>query len=156
MRVSRRHFESSRKNLAALLLVTVAALLVLVVLLPQPPAAARAGASAGRAICSGPGSAEVPCHFSTPSGNIRCVWTPKPNSVACVLRSSGRAYRLRPSGRAKSISLKLARSGKALPLDQQLVFPDSLSCRDTRRAMVCNQDFGSGSFTLAPRRSHRS
>jgi hypothetical protein len=154
--VSRRHFESSRKNLAALFLATGTALLVFVVLLPPPPAAARARVSAGHTICSGPGSAKVPCNFSTPSGNIRCVWTPKPNNVACVLRANVRAYRLRPTGKAKSISLKLARPGKALPLNQQLVFPNSLSCRDTRRTMVCNQDFGTGAFTLAPGGSHRS
>jgi hypothetical protein len=129
---------------------------MLVVLLAHLPAAAHARMSPGHAICSGPDSAKVPCHFSTPSGNIRCVWTPEPNNVACVLRASHRAYRLRPTGEAKSISLKLARPGKMLPLNQQLVFPDSLSCRDTRRTMVCNQDFGTGAFTLALGRSHRS
>ncbi len=126
--------------------------LMLLAAVPSAPASARAS----HAICSGPGSANVPCHFSTPSGNIRCVWTPKPNSVACVLRATGRAYRLRPTGRAKAISLRLPRAGRALPLNQQLVFPDSMSCRDTRRAMVCNQDFGSGSFTLARRGSRRT
>lgn len=73
-----------------------------------------------------------------------------------MLLAAGRAYRLRPSGKAKAISLKLASPGKTLPLNQQLVFPESLSCRDTKRTMVCNQDFGSGAFALAPGASHRS
>jgi hypothetical protein len=108
------------------------------------------------AICSAPGSAKVPCRFSTPSGNIRCLWTPKPNNVACVLRSTGRAYRLRPTGRAKRIALTLTRPGRMLPLNQQIVFPGSLSCRDTRRTMICNQDFSTGAFTLAPKGSRGS
>lgn len=120
------------------------------------PATAPARTAAAHAICSGPGSAKVPCRFSTPSGNIRCIWTPKPNSVACVLRSTGRAYRLRPNGRAKAIKLTLAVPGKTLPLNQQIVFPSSLSCRDTRRSMICNQDFSTGAFTLAPKGSHSS
>jgi hypothetical protein len=118
--------------------------------------AAPVTAVGARAICSGPGSAKVPCRFSTPSGNIRCIWKPSPNSVACVLRATGRAYRLRPTGRAKRIALTLTRPGHTLPLNQQIVFPNSLSCRDTRRTVVCNQDFGTGAFTLAPKGSHRS
>jgi hypothetical protein len=123
---------------------------------PASPGAARAHATDAHAICSGAGSAKVPCHFSTPSGNIRCIWTPKPNNVACVLRSTGRAYRLRPAGKAKAIGLTLARAGKTLPLNQQIVFPSSLSCRDTKRTMICNQDFATGAFTLAPKGSHSS
>jgi len=117
----------------------------------RPARAITAGA-----ICSGPSSAKVLCRFSTPSGNIRCIWTPKPNNVACVLRATGRAYRLRPSGRAKAITLTLVRPGKTLPLNQQIVFPNSLSCRDTKRTMICNQDFATGAFTLAPKGSHSS
>jgi hypothetical protein len=79
-----------------------------------------------------------------------------PNNVACVLRSTGRAFRLRPSGRAKAITLRLARRGQTLPRNQQIVFPQSLSCRDTTRTMICNQDFGTGAFTLALGHSHRS
>jgi hypothetical protein len=120
---------------------------------PGPSSARAAGAGA---ICSAPGSAKVPCRFSTPSGNIRCIWTPKPNNVACVLRSTGRAYRLRPSGKAKAIKLTLARPGKTLALTQQIVFPGSLSCRDTKRTMICNQDFATGAFTLAAKGSHSS
>jgi hypothetical protein len=105
--------------------------------------------AAHRFACSGPNSAQVPCHFSTPSGNIRCVWTPSPDSVACVLRPTGRAYRLRPSGQARRIRLTLERRGETLPTDQQLVFPHSLSCHDTFRTMTCNQDFGTGFFKLA-------
>lgn len=104
--------------------------------------------------CSAPNSAHVPCHFSTPSGNIRCLWTPRPNSVACELLSSGRAYRLRPSGRAKAIKLRLARHGETLPTSQEILFTESLSCHDTRRTMTCNQDYGEGEFTLAPGKSH--
>lgn len=158
MRAFGRQLETLASPLAAVLLCGLAAIALL---LPSPPAAAAAPAAdvdavASGAICSGPNSAKVPCRFSTPSGNIRCLWTPKPNSVACVLRATGRAYRLGPNGKAKAISLKLAQSGKTLPLNQQLVFPESLSCRDTKRTMVCNQDFGSGAFTLAPGASHRS
>ncbi len=123
---------------------------------PASPVGAGAQAAGVHAICSGPNSAKVPCHFGTPSGNIRCVWTPVPNNVACVLRSTGRAYRLRPSGRAKPIKLTLMRRGQTLPRNQQIVFPQSLSCRDTSRTMICNQDFGTGAFTLAPKGSHSS
>lgn len=154
MRAFGRHSRTFDGPLAASLLCGLA---TIALLLPSsPPAAADAPAAASHAICSGANSAKVPCRFSTPSGNIRCVWTPKPNNVACVLLATGRAYRLRPSGKAKAISLTLASPGKTLPLSQQLVFPDSLSCRDTKRTMVCNQDFGSGAFTLAPGASHRS
>ena len=107
-------------------------------------------------ICGGPGSAKVPCRFATPSGNIRCVWTPVPESVACELRSSGRAYRLRPTGHAKKVSFAPTSRGLTLPPSQQLVFPQSLSCHDTKVTMSCNQDFGLGSFTLGPQHSHAS
>jgi hypothetical protein len=102
------------------------------------------------------GGATVACHFSTPSGNVRCLWTPSPNNVACELLSSRRAYRLRPTGRAKRVGLRLTRRGDTLPTNQQVVFPGSLSCRDTRRSMTCNQDFGTGSFKLSPSGSHSS
>lgn len=107
-------------------------------------------------ICSAANSAKVPCRFATPSGNIRCVWTPVPESVACELRSSARAYRLAPSGHARKIAFAPAHRGVTLPLNQQLVFPRSLSCHDTKVTMSCNQDFGLGSFTLGPRHSHAS
>jgi hypothetical protein len=115
--------------------------------------------SAGAAphfICGGAGSAKVPCRFATPSGNVRCVWTPVPENVACELLSSGRAYRLRPTGHAHKITFAPARRGLTLPLSQQLVFPQSLSCHDTKVTMTCNQDFGLGSFTLGPQHSHAS
>lgn len=137
--------------------VMLSALAIAATLAPASPASPPAAKSDGaHAICSGPGSAKAPCRFSTPSGNIRCIWTPKPNNVACVLRSTGRAYRLRPSGRAKAIKLTLERPGKTLPLNQQIVFPSSLSCRDTKRSMICNQDFATGAFTLAAKGSHSS
>jgi len=132
---------------------SLAALAIAATPAPAMPGGAPAQA-ADHAICSGPTSAKVPCRFSTPSGNIRCIWTPRPNNVACVLRATGRAYRLRPSGRAKAIKLTLARAGKTLPLNQQIVFPGSLSCRDTRSTMICNQDFATGAFTLARKGSH--
>jgi hypothetical protein len=104
--------------------------------------------------CSAPHSSTVPCHFSTPSGNIRCLWTPSPNNVACERLATGRAYRLRPTGRAKAIKLKLRRRGQTLPTNQQVVFPQSLSCHDTNTTMTCNQDYGLGEFKLAPTGSH--
>jgi hypothetical protein len=143
----------------------VSALGVLVALLALPStvaapatATATAGAAgptavAARGICN---SAKVPCHFSTPSSNIRCVWTPKPNNVACVMLANGRAYRLRSTGKAQAIQLKLAMRGQTLALNEQIVFPGSYSCRDTRSTMVCNQDFLAGAFTLAPGHSHSS
>jgi hypothetical protein len=104
--------------------------------------------------CSGPNSAASVCHFSTPSGNIRCVWTPSPENVACELIATRRAYRLRPSGSAKTVHLKLKLRGETLPTNQQVVFPQSLSCRDTRTTMTCNQDYGLGEFTLVRGHSH--
>jgi hypothetical protein len=117
--------------------------------------ASKARAASGHFACSGPNSSKVPCHFSTPSGNIRCLWTPSPNNVACELLASGRGYRLRASGKAKAIRLTLHRRGETLPTDQQLVFPQSLSCHDTKTTMTCNQDFGTGFFKLA-RKGSRS
>jgi hypothetical protein len=166
VRVRRRRSDMTRVPVrrwrrSAAALGTAAAACLLVVwggapVAPASPSAPVARAGAVRPICSGPKSAKVACHFSTPSGNIRCVWTPAPNNVACVLLSTGRAYRLRPSGHAKTIMLRLARRGQTLPTNQQIVFPRSLSCRDTKRTMICNQDFGTGAFTLARGHSHRS
>lgn len=99
--------------------------------------------------CSKPNSAKLPCYFSTPSGNIHCEWTPASQAVACELLATGRAYRLRPSGKAKAVKVKLHRRGETLPTNQQLVFPQSLSCEDTKTTMTCNQDFGLGFFKLA-------
>jgi hypothetical protein len=118
---------------------------------PAPAVASGLSGGVARHACSGPNSAHVPCHFSTPSGNIRCLWTPTPNNVACELLASGRAYRLRPTGSAKAIKLRLRRRGQTLPRNQQIVFPRSLSCHDTNTTMTCNQDFGFGRFKLAPR-----
>ncbi|HEX3434227.1 MAG TPA: hypothetical protein VHT25_09220 [Solirubrobacteraceae bacterium] len=136
----------------------VALSLLALVALPAASSSAAAGAQVARthAICSGPNSAKVPCRFSTPSGDVRCIWTPAPNAVSCKLRGTGRAYRLKATGKAKSVRLTVGGPVHVLPLNQQIVFPDSLSCHDTRRAMTCNQDFGTGAFTLSPRSSHRS
>jgi hypothetical protein len=134
----------------------IAAVSLSAALAAAAPAAPGARGATVHAICSGPNSAKVPCRFSTPSGNIRCIWTPRPNSVACKLRATGRAYRLGTTGRAKAVTLKHPRPGRALPVSQQIVFPSSLSCHDSRTTMTCNQDFGTGAFTLAPGASHRS
>jgi hypothetical protein len=118
--------------------------------------AAFPGASGARGVhdaCSKPNSSRVPCYFSTPSGNIRCLWTPASQSVACELLASRRAYRLRPTGKAKAVKLTLTRRGETLPTSQQIVFPQSLSCDDTNTTMTCNQDFGVGFFKLGPRGS---
>jgi hypothetical protein len=122
-----------------------------------PASSALPGARAAvRFACSHPNSASTPCYFSTPSGNIRCLWTPKPNNVVCELLATGRAYRLRPTGGARRIKVKLVHRGETLPTVQDIVFPGSLSCRDTRTTMTCNQDFGLGEFKLAPHGSHGS
>jgi hypothetical protein len=126
--------------------------------LPAPTSAGSltlTGEASRHFACSSPISAKVPCRFSTPSGNIRCVWTPSPNNVACELLATHRAYRLRPTGKAKSIHIALHSRGETLPLDQILVFPESLSCHDTKTTMTCNQDFGLGFFKLA-RKGSRS
>jgi hypothetical protein len=116
--------------------------------------AARVHRASVHYACSSPNSAHVPCRFSTPSGNIHCLWTPSPNTIVCELLSSGRAYRLRPTGKAKAVAVHLARRGETLPRSQQLVFPESLSCHDTNTTMTCNQDEGFGEFKLARKGSH--
>ena len=116
--------------------------------------ARAASAAHTRFACTGPNAAHVPCRFSTPSGNVRCEWTPARDTVVCELLATGRAYRLRPTGHATRVHVHLTRRGQTLPTDQQLVFPQQLSCRDTRTAMTCNQDFLSGEFKLAPHGSH--
>ena len=131
-----------------------ACVLLLISLGSTAGAALRARTSMEHFACSGPNSASSVCHFSTPSGNIRCVWTPSPENVACELLATRRAYRLRPSGSAKPVHLKLTLRGETLPTNQQVVFPNSLSCRDTRTTMTCNQDYGVGEFTLVRGHSH--
>jgi hypothetical protein len=143
---------------AALIAVAAAAIVCLSAALPAPaPASTPTGGARDAHVhyaCSGPHSSTVPCHFSTPSGNIRCLWTPSPNNVACERLARRRAYRLRPTGKAKPISLRLRLRGQTLPTNQQVVFPESLSCHDTNTTMTCNQDYGLGEFKLAPRASH--
>jgi hypothetical protein len=120
----------------------------------HPAAAARARDAHVHDACSSANSAHVPCRFSTPSGNIRCLWTPNPNSIVCELLATSRAYRLHPTGKAKRVSAHLARRGETLPTSQEIVFPESLSCQDTRTTMTCNQDEGFGEFKLAAKGSH--
>lgn len=115
---------------------------------PTAEAGVPSARSAEHFACS-PHSAAVPCHFSTPSGNIRCLWSPTPERVACELLATRRAYRLHPSGKAIPIDIQFHRLGDTLPTNQQLVFPHSLSCHDTTTTMTCNQDFGFGFFKLA-------
>ncbi len=102
--------------------------------------------------CSGPNSSKTPCHFATPSGNIRCLWTPHPNNVVCEVLATRHGFRLRPSGRAKAIVLNLKRRGQTLPRNQQVEFPQSMSCHDTSTTMTCNQNFASGAFKLGHKR----
>lgn len=116
-------------------------------------AAARARA-AEHFVCSTPTSAHRPCHFSTPSGDVRCVWMPSPNSVTCELVATRRAYRLHPTGHAKAVSAAVSRRGETLPANQILTFPKKLSCQATKTAMTCNQDEGFGEFKLSPHGSH--
>jgi hypothetical protein len=149
---------SPTRRVAALAVCAIAcgASLFSALALSAPTAAAAHARSAGvHDACSNANSAHVPCHFSTPSGNIRCLWTPSPNSIVCELLATGRAYRLHPTGRAKRVRVHLARRGETLPRSQEIVFPESLSCRDTRTTMTCNQDEGFGEIKLAPN-GHRS
>jgi hypothetical protein len=152
---SARSARRRRRVLAASSAVCAAWLLVLALDAPVPAGASATGHAAAHFACSGPNSSKKPCHFSTPSGNIRCLWTPSLNSVECLLPATGRAYRLRPTGKAKSIHLTLHSRGETLPTNQQIVFPESLSCHDTSTTMTCNQDFGFGFFKLA-RKGSRS
>jgi hypothetical protein len=103
--------------------------------------------------CSGPHASTSPCQFSTPSGNIHCLWLPNTNAVSCDLVRTGRGYELRPSGKARAVKLKLKSRGETLPTNQQLVFTHSLSCHDTKTTMTCNQDFARGFFKLDPKGS---
>ena len=84
------------------------------------------------------------------------MWTPSPNRVTCELLATRRAYRLQPTGRAKSVKVGLTRRGDTLPTIQTVVFPEKLSCRDTKTTMTCNQDEGFGEFKLALHASHAS
>ena len=118
------------------------------------PAVLASGHAAEHFACNeGP---TLPCRFSNPRDTVRCLWTPSPNSVTCELLATRRAYSLRPSGRAKSVRVKLTRRGETLPTNQILVFPEKLSCRDTKTTMTCNQDEGFGEFKLALHASHAS
>jgi hypothetical protein len=115
-----------------------------------------ASGARGHLACSGANAAHTRCRFSTPTGNVRCEWTPAHDTVVCELLATGRAYRLRATGHATLVRVHLTRRGQTLPTDQQLVFPHQLSCHDTRTTMTCNQDFLTGEFKLAPGGSHSS
>jgi hypothetical protein len=100
--------------------------------------------------CSKPDSAKIPCYFQTPSHNIRCVWTPKSQDVTCERVSTGRGFVLHPTGKAKAIKVNLTHPGEMLPMTQQIVFPQKLSCLDTKDSIRCNQDEGKGFFSIGP------
>jgi hypothetical protein len=117
----------------------------------RPAATRRVHAAEHFACNEGP---KRPCYFSNPSDSVRCVWTPTPNNVTCELLATKRSYRLGPSGHAKAVRVKLTRRGETLPTNQMVVFPEKLSCQDTRTTMTCNQDEGFGEFKLALHRSH--
>jgi hypothetical protein len=119
-------------------------------------ASAALPATAAKRYFACTGGAGVPCSFSTPSGNVRCRWAPSPNHITCVLAATRLAYQLRPTGRALRVHRSVPLRGQTLPTDQTVVFPDKLSCHDTRTSMTCNQDFGTGAFTLSPAGSHAS
>jgi len=121
---------------------------------PGPASETAGSGAASRYACQdGP---DVPCSFSTPSGNIRCLWTPSPNNVACELLATSRAYRLTPTGAAQRVTLELEHRGDTLPTNQNVEFPDSMSCHDTATTMTCNQNYGFGTFMLAPKGSTSS
>ena len=148
--------EPSRVALRALVAVASAACLLALLIAQAAPAGESGKHTAKRHFaCSGPKSAKQPCLFSTPSHNIRCLWTPGPSSIVCELVATGHGYTLRASGKAKKIQLKLTLGlrSETLPVDQQLVFPESLSCHDTKTTMTCNQNFGAGFFKLAKKGS---
>ena len=78
-------------------------------------------------------------------------------SIAHILKKEGYVSEVAIEGKfPKAIKLKLKRRGQTLPTNQQVVFPDSLSCHDTKTTMTCNQDFGLGVFKLAPKGSRGS
>jgi hypothetical protein len=116
------------------------------------PAMPRRVRAAEHFACNG--GPKRPCYFSNPSASVRCVWTPTPNRVTCELLETKRSYRLGPSGHAKAVKVKLTRRGETLPTNQIVVFPEKLSCQDTRTTMTCNQDEGFGEFRLALHGSH--
>jgi hypothetical protein len=115
---------------------------------------AGAAFATARIPCSKPTSAKLPCRFSTPSGNVRCEWTPASQSVECELLATRLAYRLHPTGKAGRVRIRLTRRGETLPAGPYtLVFPQKLSCHATRVTMTCNQDEGFGFFELRHRGS---
>jgi hypothetical protein len=92
----------------------------------SPAVVGRGHAAENFACNEGP---KRPCYFSNPRDTVRCVWTPSPNSVTCELLATKRAYRLRSTGRAKSVRVKLTRRGETLPTNQTVVPFASGSCR---------------------------
>jgi hypothetical protein len=137
----------------AVLLLTGCAALSLGAIAGVSSAAATATPTKVHFACSKPNSAKIPCYFATPSHNIRCIWTPKSQDVMCVRVSTRRGFVLHPTGKAKPVKIDLMHTGELLPMSQQIVFPQSLSCHDTSVSITCNQDEGTGSFTIGPKGS---
>jgi hypothetical protein len=60
---------------------------------------------------------------------------------------------LRPTGHARAVRARLRDAGEKLPTIQEIVFPQRLSCHDTRTSITCNQDEGGGFFFIGVRGS---
>ncbi|HEY1833638.1 MAG TPA: hypothetical protein VGG08_04315 [Solirubrobacteraceae bacterium] len=106
--------------------------------------------------CSKPNSAKIPCYFHTPDNSIRCVWTPHSLDVVCVKVATRRGFVLHPKGKAGAVKVNLMHAGELLPTSQQIVFPKSLSCHDSKSSITCNQDEGTGAFEISAKGSHSS
>lgn len=147
--------STAPEQTAGRLAVVPARALMLLLLLLAGVLAAAPAARAGHVhfACSKPTSAKIPCYFSTPSRNIRCIWTPHSQNVTCVRVSSRRGFVLTPAGKARHVKMHLRHVGETLPMIQEIVFPQRLACHDTKTSITCNQSEGPGFFTIGPRGS---
>jgi hypothetical protein len=144
-------------------LVAVLALVVGLGAFASAPVVASGGSGGGGGggghvhfACSKPNSAKIPCYFHTPDNSIRCAWTPHSLAVVCVKATTHRGFVLHPKGKAQAVKQNLMHAGELLPTSQQIVFPKSLSCHDTKTSITCNQDDGTGAFTISAKGSHSS
>jgi alpha-tubulin suppressor-like RCC1 family protein len=99
-------------------------------------------------VCDGHNALHRPCYFTTPSENIRCVWTPHNDTVLCDDLATGRAYEMGATGPAKRVSVRPPRRGAVLPTNQILNLPGQYDCHDTAAAIGCGQATGEGTFEL--------
>ena len=76
------------------------------------------------------------------------------NTVTCELLATRSGYRLRPTERARAVKVNLTHRGETLPTNQMVVFPEKLSCQDTKTTVTCSQDEGFGEFKLGLHASH--